>query len=90
MSARAASSRASGGVVRVGEVQGDRALVAVDAQVVGGDPVAVWWLPGPGVVALGTLDLDHLGAQVGQQHGGVRPGEDAGEIGDQQPGQRPA
>ena len=39
------------GVRRVGEVEHDRALVAVDAQVVGRDPVADRRLPGAGVVA---------------------------------------
>ena len=35
-----------------------------------------------------ALDLDHLGAEVGEQHGGVGAGEDPGEVGDQQAGQR--
>ena len=35
----------------------------------------------------GPLDLDHLGAQVGQHLGGQRRGEDAGEVEDADPGQ---
>ena len=88
MSARRASSLGERGVVRVLEVEGDRALVAVDAQVVGRDAVADRRLPGAGVVAARALDLDHLGAEVGQQHRGVGAGQDPGEVGDQQPGQR--
>src|SRR3712207_8105147 len=48
------------------EVQGDRSLVAVHAEVVGGHTVADRWLPGAGVVAPGPLDLHHLRAQVGR------------------------
>ena len=34
------------------------------------------------VAAVGPLDLDHLGTEVGQQHRGVRRGEDPAEVGD--------
>jgi hypothetical protein len=75
-------------VVGVLEVQGDRPLVAVDPEEVGRDPVAHRGLPRAGVVALGALDLDHLGAQVAQEHRGVGAGQDPGEVGDQQSRQR--
>ena len=87
-SARPASSWASAEVVGVLEVERDRALVAVDAEVVRRDAVAHRRLPGAGVVAGRRLDLDHLGAEVGEQHRGVGAGQDPGEVGDQQPGQR--
>jgi hypothetical protein len=85
-----ATGQLAGGreVVGVLEVQRDRPLVAIDAEVVRGDALAHRRLPRPGVVTGRPLDLDHLGAQVGQQHGRVRPGEDAGEVGDEQAGQR--
>ncbi|MFC6676830.1 hypothetical protein ACFQE7_12745 [Nonomuraea ferruginea] len=42
-----------------------------------------------GVVArAGPFHLDHLGPEVGEQHGGVRPGQDPAEVGDEQPVQR--
>src|SRR5690606_27455450 len=45
--------------------------------------------PMPGVVARArAFDLDHLGAEVGQQHGGVGAGEHATEVGDHQPVER--
>ena len=51
------------------------------------DRVAQGRAPGAGVVPARPLDLDHLGSEVGVQHGGVRTGEDAGEVRDQQSGQ---
>jgi hypothetical protein len=74
-------------VVRVLQVERDGSLVAVDAEEVRRLAVAHRWHPGPGVVAARTLHLDHLGAEVREQHGGVRSGQDAGEVGDQQPAQ---
>ena len=45
--------------------------------------------PGARVVAaVGALDLDHVGAEVAQQHRGERPGEHAREVGDEDPFQR--
>ena len=44
-----------------------------------------------GVVAgAGPLHLDHAGAEVGEHHRGVRPGEHAGEVDDDRPLKRPA
>ncbi len=75
-------------VAGVLEVEGDGALVAVDPEVVRRDAVAHGRLPRPGVVAGGRLDLDHLGAEVGEQHRGVGAGQDPREVGDQQPRER--
>ena len=75
-------------VVVVLEVQRHRALVAVDPEVVRRDAVAHRRAPRPGVVAAGRLDLDHLGAEVGEEHRRVGAGEDPGEVGDEEPGER--
>ena len=78
-----------GQVAGIAQVERDRALVAVDAEVIGRDAVPDRRLPGAGVVAARALDLDHFRAHVGQQHRRVRPGQDPGEVRHQQPGQRP-
>ena len=71
------------------QVQRDRALVPVDGQEVGGPALVVHRRhPLPGVVAARALHLDHVGTEVGQQHGAVRAGQHPGEVGDQQAGQR--
>ena len=45
--------------------------------------------PAAGVVAgARALDLDHVGAEVGQDLPGPRPGQDAGELQHAQTGQR--
>ena len=75
-------------VVGVLEVEGDRPLVAVDPEEVRRHAVAHRGLPGAGVVALRALDLDHLGTEVAHQHRGVGAGQDPGEVGDDQAGQR--
>ncbi|MNV50799.1 hypothetical protein D3C71_1428260 [compost metagenome] len=71
-----------------GEIDGDRAFAAIGAQVVRrlARVVAVRILqirraPGAGVVAdAGTLDLDHVGAEIGQHLRGPRAGKDARQI----------
>ena len=74
-----------------GEVQGDRPLVAVAAEVERGHP-----LVGPSVqerravlacvVALaGLLDLDHFRAQVAEHLAGQRGGQDAAQVEDADP-----
>ena len=75
-------------IVLVAQVQRDRPLAPVDAQVVGGDAVAVGRGPGAGLVAVGGLHLDHLGAHVGQQHRGVRACQHPREVGDEHTRQR--
>ena len=71
------------------KIEDDRALVAVDGQVVGGHPMAVWWHPAPGVIPGGAFNLDHRCTQITQQHGAVRTGEYSREVGDQQAIERP-
>src|SRR5205085_4859640 len=71
------------------KIEDDRALVAVDGQVVGGHPMAVWWHPAPGVIPGGAFNLDHRRTQITQQHGAVRTGEYSREVGDQQAIERP-
>ncbi len=84
-SARRASSRARARSSSAAQVEHDRALPAVDAEVVRRDAVALGRRPGAGLVAARrALDLDHLGAQVGEQHRGVGAGQHPGEVGDQQ------
>ena len=63
------------------QVEHDRALVAVVVQERGGEPAAP---PRDmaGVVARRRLDLDHVGALVGQDHGGQRSRDHRGEIDD--------
>lgn len=42
----------------------------------------------PGLIARRPLHLDDRRTEVGEQHGAVRPREDAREVRDQQPGER--
>ncbi len=80
--------------VRLGlEVEGDRLLVAVGREevrrlaiVLGPDERRP---PAPGVVPVARcLDLDDPGAEVAQHHRGVRSGQRAGEVDDQDPVER--
>jgi len=72
------------------DVAGDRALVAVGTQVIGGFSTLAaiglheeGWAPAAGVVAAArTLDLDHVGAQVGQVLGAPGAGQHAREVQD--------
>ena len=71
-------------IVLVVEVERERALVAVQAQVVGALALVPRRAPGARVVAaVRALDLDHVGAEVAQQHRGERAGEHAREVGDE-------
>ena len=72
----------------VGQVEGDRPLVAVDRQVVRAVVAAAGRHPLPGVVTGRALDLDDVGPEVAEHHGGVRAGQDPGEVGDHDAGQR--
>src|SRR6478672_5948400 len=75
------------------EVDPDAALVAVDREVVGRGPRAVGVAADPRRpptarrVALGRLELDHVGAEVAQEHRAVRPGEDRRAVDDAQAGE---
>src|SRR3712207_3460148 len=68
-------------------------IFAVGAEEVGGLPVALIGLeegraPAPGVVpAAGVLHLDDAGAEVAEHHPGVRPGEGAGQVDDEDAGE---
>jgi hypothetical protein len=76
------------GVAGVAQVERDRALVAVDREVVRRDVAAHRRLPGAGVVAGRALHLDDLGAHVAEQHRRVGAGEDPGEVGHEEPVER--
>ncbi len=67
----------AGEVTGIGEIECDAALVAVDGVEVGRLTAAVIWRsPGAGVIPHArTLDLDDLGAKVGEQHRRKGPGE---------------
>src|SRR3989442_917277 len=75
---------------RLRQVHRDRLLPAIDREIVGGllglaavSILEPGWPPGPGLVpGPRSLDLDHVGAQVGEVLGRPRAGEDAGEIED--------
>src|SRR5487761_1181083 len=62
------------------EVQGEAALVAVDG--VEQDALAVdkRWGPAQVVATAGLLDLDHVRAHVGQEHGAEGAGQEAGQV----------
>ncbi len=78
-----------GQITGVIEVQGHGPLVPVDRQVIRRHPGAGGRRrPAPGVVSSRALHLDHVRAEVGEQHRAVGAGQHPGEIGDQQPGQR--
>jgi hypothetical protein len=77
------------------EVELDRSLAAVGGVEIGSAEVAAAGggderrSPAAGVVAGAlALDLDHIGAEVGQDLPGPRPGQDAGELQHAQAGQR--
>ena len=59
----------------IAEVHGDGAFSAVRRHVIGGLATCPGRSPSAGdVAAIGTLDLDDLGAKVRQDHRAVRPG----------------
>jgi len=72
----------------VPQVERDALLVAVEREegdrhaVGGGVPVAAL------VARARRLDLDHLGAQVGEDRGAERPGQEAGQVEDADAGER--
>jgi hypothetical protein len=71
------------------QVERDRALVAVDAVEVGGLGLAHAQAPVARVVAAArVLDLDHLGAHVGQHHAAPGARQDAGQVEDAHAGKR--
>ena len=67
--------------LRLGEVERDRALVAVDAGEIGGNTFGVERRPpGAGLVALRRLDLDHVGAVVGQHLAAIGTAQHARQV----------
>ena len=88
-SARSASVRASARSSASLRSSAIERLLRFSAEVVGADAVAPRRAPGARVVAaVGALDLDHVGAEVAEQHRGQRAGEHAREVGDEDPVQR--
>ena len=74
--------------VGLADVERDGALVAVDADEVAGVVVVERRAPVAHLVALRRLDLDHVGAVVGQDHRAVRAAEHARQVDHLQAGQR--
>ena len=80
-SARAHSSSASARPSSCERSSAQRALAAVDRQVVGRLAAGEGRPPGARLVAaLRALDLDHVRAEVGEHHRAVGPGEHAREV----------
>ena len=84
-------------VARVIEVAGDAGLAAIGGVEIGGDrlhravgagAVDEGWAPSARVVALRGLDLDDLGAQIGQGLADPGAGQDARQLDDAQTGER--
>jgi hypothetical protein len=71
------------------EVEGEAALAAVDGKKIGAFAVNKRRAPAAGVVALARLlDLDDVGAGIGERLRAMRTGQDPGEVDDLDPGQR--
>ena len=87
MSASAASWSISVAAPGRAEIDADRPLAGVLLREVARQVVDLA-ADVPGHVALGWLDLDHVGAEVGQHPADERPGEDAGEVEHLDAGQR--
>ena len=77
---------------RILEIDGDRAFIAVEAQVRRAFPLdeQVRHAPVAHPVALDRLDLDNLGAEIAQHLGCKRPLGELGEIGDDESCERSA
>ena len=81
--------------VGMAQIEPDRALVPVHGEGISGgarpllggsDPRRS---PAAGRIAVGWLDLDHVGPQIAQEHRGVRPGEDGRAVDDSDSGEGP-
>lgn len=67
------------------QIEGDRFLVAVHAQEIGGFRPRPGRTPATGVVAgFRAFDLDYFRTEIREQHRRVRPGQDPAEVGDDQ------
>src|SRR6185503_169396 len=71
------------------QVQNHRALVAVDVEEDRAHARMAERPRLPDHVAVGRLDLDHVGAEVGEDLRRVRPHHDRGEVEDADAGERP-
>ena len=68
-------------IFRVLDVELDRSLVAIDREVIGTLAFEKRRSPGTRLIAdLRSLDLDHIGAQVSQQHAAIRSGKGLGHL----------
>ena len=76
------------GPPRRAQIEGDGLLAAVDARVVGADPGDEGSEVPRLVAAARQFHLDHLGAEVGQDHRRVGAGQDPGEVEDPHPPQQ--
>jgi len=71
------------------QVKGEAALPAVDGEKIRAFAADKWRAPSARVVALlRLLDLDDVGAGIGQGLRAVRPGQDPGEVDDLDAGER--
>ncbi len=66
--------------LRLGEIEHDAALVAIDADEIGGGITLEGWPPAARLIALRRLDLDDFGTVVAEHLRAVRPAEHAREI----------
>src|SRR5579884_483700 len=71
-------------VCRIIEIEHNRALVAVNSQVVSPHPIALRWYPTPGIIPCRALDLNHRCTEVTKQHRAIRASQYPREVGDQQ------
>lgn len=63
------------------EIEFHTALVAIHAHEVAALAIYEWRPPVTGVIpGTGTLDLDHIGTEIGEHHRAVRAGHHPGEI----------
>ena len=73
---------------RLREIEGEGALVAVDADVVAGVALMERRAPAARLVALGGFDLDHLRAVIRQDHRAIGTAQHARQVDDLEAGQR--
>src|SRR5207245_7415027 len=65
---------------RVSEIQRNGALAPIDGDEIGAPRTAMRWHSTGIVTAVDPLDFDDIGAQIGQDHGGRRPGHNRAEV----------
>ena len=66
--------------ITAAQIQGQRALVAVERREIPAQPVPHRPLPAHRVARARGFDLDHLGPHIGQDHRAERPGQNARQI----------